>query len=289
MKKTWKTGIVFAAVSVSVLILVFLFTGCFSTPSTKNVEEIADFSSVPSITSDPTPIEGIWYGIGKTSFVTMPQEYTFSGNQFISAVDNGGGTYSGTKGVFSLTDNAIVLYFLKMWNSGESMWQDLPIEFAGGYKIPAQKTTNKLDINGGQFTLSAGKNSIVFSKRDTPTMVLKEITIYDIAQTYGLKLMENESIVVLERKTETGKAARIGEPDEWKVFIDGTESKVIKKHETIAFTLPNGAHKIYVYMGTLGIAKIVYKSEEIIINAKSNRIRLSTYLEGGLKPNVILR
>ena len=285
--KTWKTLKVFAAVSVSVLVFVSIFTGCFSMP--KNVEEIIDFSSVPAATSDPTPLEGIWNGVGKASFVTLTQEYTFSGNQFTYVAASGGGNYpNGTKGVFSLTGDTLVLYTLKMWNSGERMWQDLPVMLGGGYKIPAQKVTNTFDLGGGQFTLSNGKNSIVFSKTNVPTMVLNETTPYDVAQTYGLTLLENHSIVTLERKTETGMQTRIGEPEEWKVFINGVESKTIKKHETIAFVLPNGTHKIYVYMGTLGLAKIVYKSEESTINAQSNCIRLATYLEGGARPNVIL-
>jgi len=178
-----------------------------------------------------------------------------------------------------------------MWNSAERMWQDLPIIYEGGYRIPAQKITNTFEINGGQLTLTSGKNSIVFSKRDTPAVVLKEITLSEIAKTNGLTIEGNgnETIVTLERKTETGMKARLGEPDEWKVFVDGAESKIIKKHETVAFILPNGTHKVYVYMGTLGLAKIVYKSEEITINARSNYFRLSTYLEGGAVPKVILK
>jgi len=87
------------------------FTGCGSSPSaSKNVEDIVDFSTVPAITNEPTSIEGIWSGTTKIFSVTIPMEYTFSGNQFISAADNGNGTYTGTKGVFSLTDNAVIIY-----------------------------------------------------------------------------------------------------------------------------------------------------------------------------------
>ena len=278
---------ILAPVSVAILVFVSILTGCFSMP--KNVEELVDFSLVPAITTAPTPLEGIWNGVGKASFMTITQEYTFSGNQFTYVANTGGGVLSGTKGVFSLIDDTFVLYTLKMWNFGERMWQDLPIILDGGYKIAAQKVTNTVDLNGGQFTMSDGKNSIVFSNINVPTMVLNEITPYDVAQTYGLTLLENHSIVTLERKTETGMQARIGEPEEWKVFINGVESTVIKKHQTIAFILPNGAHKIYVYLGTLGLARIEYKSGEISVNAQSNCIRLATYLEGGARPSVILR
>ena len=173
-----KTLKVFAAVSVSVVIFVSIFTGCSSTP--KNVEEIVDFSTVPTVTSDPTPLEGIWNGVGKASFVTVTQEYTFSGNQFTYVADTGSGVYSGAKGVFSLIDDTLVTYFLKTWNPRERMWQDLPIIIAGGFKIPAQKVTTTFNLSDGQLTLSDGKNSIVFSPTNGPTMVLNEITSYDV-------------------------------------------------------------------------------------------------------------
>jgi hypothetical protein len=272
--------------AVLALLLILVFTSCFSTP--KNVEEILDFSSIPVVSSERTPIEGVWHGVGKSSFLTVAQEYTFSGNQFTLAADIGNKIYSGTRGVFTLIDSTFVLYNLESWDSVNSAWKTLPI-VSGTYKIPAQKVTNTWFLENGQFSLSDGKNSIAFSKIDTPTMVLKEITATEVAQSHGFTLGGNESLITLKRVTETGRQTRIGEPEEWTVYIDGEPSKIINKHQTIAFVIPNGTHRIYVFMGEIGLAKILYQSDEITINARSNYIPLSTYLEGGLKPKVILK
>jgi hypothetical protein len=261
-----------------------VLTGCFSMP--KNAKEITDFSSVPAKSSEQTPLEGTWHGVGKASFLTLTQEYAFSGNQFVFAADMG--TYTGTRGVFDLVGNAFALYTLEIWDSANSTWKALPYTI-GGYRNPAQIITNTLTLNGDQFTLSNEDNSIVFSKIDVPTIVLKEITARDVAQTYGLALGDNESLITIERITESGMQTRIGEPDEWKIYIDGALAKTINKRQTIAFTVPNGTHTMYVDMGTLGLANIEYKSKELAFNAQSNYISLSTYLEGKLKPDVILK
>ena len=113
-----------------------------------------------------------------------------------------------------------------------------------------------------------------------PENVEELVTLYDVAQTYGLVLNENESVVSLRRITGTGREARIGELEEWQVFINGELSRTIGKNQTIAFILPNGTHRIYVYLGRG--ADSIAKSEEITINAQSNLIRLETDITGGV-------
>jgi len=284
-----KKNFLFTVMSVFLLIFAALLFGCFSMPSYSapsyslpdNVEEITDFTSVPEPTDEATPLEGTWRGVIKTSYVTTTVECTFSGNQYTSVIDTGYGDTSGEKGVFNIVDNNLVLYSLQTWNTINYTWTALPYTMLspayGGTVIKALKTTNTLVFGNGQFTLSYGKNSNIYSKINTPTLVLKEPK--DIAQSYGLVLNENESIVELSRITETGMQARIGEPEEWQVFINGDLSKTIGKNKTIAFILPNGTHKIYVYMGR-GADQIA-KSDEITVNAQSSRIRLETDITGG--------
>jgi hypothetical protein len=141
----------------------FAIMGCWSIPT--NTERLEDLSSVPQVSSEPTPLEGIWDGELESFLAKVYYEYTFSGNQFTLVFKTR--EESGRKGVFALVDDTLVLYYLQTWNNDDMAWENLPTS-----TVYREKITNTWALEGGKLEISDGKYRIIFSKIDTPTMKL---------------------------------------------------------------------------------------------------------------------
>jgi hypothetical protein len=272
----WKPIAVASVISVTVTLL---FSGCFSNARIAKWEaeaaqvglvpvNVTAFSAIPTISNEVTPLEGIWQNIdGKTT-----TEYTFSGNRFTHIAGNKGKPNGGFRGIFKLAGDTIEMYRLETWNPNkESVWNILP---TGVFVIPMPNWTLTGDTS--------------FSKIESPTLIIQlPPSILDIAASNGLTIDENDALLSVRRITETGLKTRIGEPEEWEIYVDGSQAGIVRKHQTLSLVVPNGTHKIYIAFHR-DTGNITRKSHELTFYAWSNHISLATYLEGAGGQELVL-
>jgi hypothetical protein len=256
-----------------------LAAACFSMPDASAIQaqalaaqqaqfdalnKITDFSTVPAPSAEAGPLEGTWGYETVSGRITTKVEYTFTGNQFIVVGDSimrKNHNVNASRGVFRLNGSTMELYQLEQLGGypagsmNTRYFVPLSVTATADYMetmssyqgVPAHIITVNYTLQNGQLVLSApGQDTVTYTKQAQAAVQYPGVTAQEKAAEMGVSLGGNESLIVIRRITETGLSMRIGEPKEWHIYLDGVNVQTIKKRETIAFSVPNGTHTIFI-------------------------------------------
>ncbi|MDR2072929.1 MAG: hypothetical protein LBP60_05815 [Spirochaetaceae bacterium] len=265
--------------AVTIIAAGLLVTACFSMPDLSAMQaqilaaqqaqfdamnKITDFSTVPAPSSEASPLEGVWGYETVNGRITTKVEYAFTGNQFVVASDSIRGknhSVNATRGIFQLNGSTMELYQLEQLGGYAAGPMDmryfLPLSVTATADLyetlpsyqgtPAHITTVNYTLQNGQLVLSApGQDTVTYTRQTSAAIQYPRATAQEKAAEMGVRLSDNESLIVIRRITETGLSTRIGEPEEWHIYLDGTNVKTIKKRETLAFPVSKGTHTIFI-------------------------------------------
>ncbi|MDR2142820.1 MAG: hypothetical protein LBP29_00440 [Treponema sp.] len=306
-----KQKIFLLVMAITVIAVGMSAAACFSMPDTSailadfqaqqqaqydSLNKITDFSTVPARSAAATTLEGVWAYETQIDRDTVKTEYIFNGNQFVIASDSIRGknhSVNASRGVFQLNGSTMELYnmeqlggfaagpmntryFLPMSVTATTdYFGDIP-SYQGQ---PAHIISVTWTLNNNQLVLSAsGQEPVTYIKQASASIQYQNSTAQEKAAEMGVSVGSNETLLVIRRITETGLSARIGEPDEWHIYLDGVNVKTIKKHETLAFPVSNGVHTIFIEFLARGTER---RSREITFPALgSSWIPFSTTMNG---------
>jgi hypothetical protein len=289
-KKFW----LLAAAVIPLAVVLFL-SGCVTNRVSAKVTgpvplgtepvDTAVLASLPVKSNETTPLEGIWQVVSTTSAGTAQIEYTFSGNTVALTITQKGALSMAQRGVFKLTGNTAEIYWLESWNAAKSVWGISP---TGIVTIAGTKMIETLNwaLNNDQLIIN-NQADPPFSRINAASYTIPATGAREVVANNGLSLGENDAVLTVRRITETGMKTRIGEPEEWEIYIDGSQAGIVGKHETKALVVPNGVHTIYIAFNR-DVGDIARKSYEWTFYAWSNHIPLATYLEGAGGQNLVL-
>jgi hypothetical protein len=303
-----------------VLVFSLMLIGCFSIPSAADLSaltaaaqtqqqaqydalnRVTDFSTLPERSGAASQLEGVWQTETLVGRNTVKIEYTFTGNQFVLASDGIQGrnhSISASRGIFTLTDSVLEIYYLEQLSGSPAMpmntryWVPMSVNATSDYYentglsqqgFPAHIATINFALNNGQLVLSApGEEPVAYTKQGASSIQYQNITAQEKAREFGITLGSTETLIVIQRITETGLNTRIGEPEDWHIYIDGAQVQTIKKQQTIAFAVPNGIHTIYVSFTARGTER---KSREITFPAlASSWVPFAATMDGKASSN----
>jgi hypothetical protein len=171
----------------------FLFCiGCVS--FTGNVSEI------PPQSLEPTPLEGVWYGV----LNSIPYELEFRGNTFVSkafASSSPNSTQTTDiwgKGVFTYTDNVITYYTLNSYNPQGALYSRWTKPQEGMKEGKTPKTTGKYSFSSGKLVVDKTQ----YSKRDEHIKMPDQFVFFYNANNFTLGHLEevkNGEVFTIEK------------------------------------------------------------------------------------------